>query len=246
MSNLKFSLYKAGTEKRQEMFFSKSIAFDEEDLAGAAVSATTAAAAGPVPTAILSATVESEFLENLKAGDAEAFDQLVVRYSADVYAFLVRLTEDAEEARDLTQETFLRALKAVKNFRGDADLKTWLFRIAINESRNRFRWWKRRRSNVTISLDARNPATETSLGETLATADSAANPEAETLRREREKALRQALGELPENFRLVVILRDLEGFTYEEIATALETNVGTVKSRIARGREELRKKLNGF
>jgi RNA polymerase sigma-70 factor, ECF subfamily len=246
MSNLKLSLFGAGTEKSQEMFFSKSIAFDEEDLAGVAVSATTAAAAGPVSAAVSSATIENEFLENLKAGDAEAFDQLVVRYSADVYAFLIRLTEDPEEARDLTQETFLRALKSVKNFRGDADLKTWLFRIAINESRNRFRWWKRRRLNVTISLDARNPTTETPLGETLSAADAAANPEAETLRREREKALRQALGELPENFRVVVILRDIEGFAYEEIAAALETNVGTVKSRIARGREELRRKLNGF
>lgn len=219
------------------MFFSKSMTFDEGELASVAVTA------AQVPNARSAA--EIEFLERLKEGDAQAFDTLVTRYTADVYAFLIRLTEDVEEARDLTQETFLRALKSIKNFRGEADLKTWLFRIAINESRNRFRWWKRRKANATVSLDAENPFTETPLSETLSS-NSAANPETETLRREREKALRQALSELPENFREAVILRDIEGFTYEEIAVALEANVGTVKSRIARGREELRKKLNGF
>jgi RNA polymerase sigma-70 factor (ECF subfamily) len=238
MSNLKFSLLEtAEMKKRRAMFFSKSITFDEGELTSVGVSATQVSSAR--------SNVETEFLERLKNGDAQAFDALVVRYSSDVYAFLIRLTEDVEEARDLTQETFLRAFKSVKNFRGDADLKTWLFRIAINESRNRFRWWKRRKSNVTVSLDAENPLTETPMSETLSS-KSAANPETETLRREREKALRQALLELPENFREAVILRDIEGFTYEEIAVALEANVGTVKSRIARGREELRKKLNGF
>jgi RNA polymerase sigma-70 factor (ECF subfamily) len=238
MSNLKFStLETAEMEKRREMFFSKSMTFDEGELTSVAETVTQVSTAR--------SSVEAEFLERLKTGDAHAFDTLVIRYSADVYAFLIRLTEDTEEARDLTQETFLRALKSVKNFRGEADLKTWLFRIAINESRNRFRWWKRRKSNMTVSLDAENPLSETALSETLASA-SAANPETETLRREREKALRRALTELPENFREAVILRDIEGFTYEEIAVALDANVGTVKSRIARGREELRKKLNGF
>lgn len=217
------------------MFFSKSITFDEEELTNVALAARVSS---------VGAAVETEFLERLKAGDAEAFDAFCVRYTADVYAFLIRLTEDAEEARDLTQETFLRALKAVKNFRGDADLKTWLFRIAINESRNRFRWWKRRKSNLTISLDAQNPATETPLSEMIPSAE--ADPETLALQREREKALREALRELPENFREAVILRDIEGFAYEEIAAMLETNVGTIKSRIARGREELRKKLFGY
>lgn len=217
------------------MFFSKSITFDEEEITNVALAARVSA---------VGSQVETEFLERLKAGDAEAFDAFCVRYTSDVFGLLLRLTEDAEEARDLTQETFLRALKSVKNFRGDADLKTWLFRIAINESRNRFRWWKRRKSNLTISLDAQNPKTETSLSETIPSVS--ANPETLALQREREKALREALLELPENFREAVILRDLEGFAYEEIAVMLETNVGTVKSRIARGREELRKRLFGY
>ena len=214
------------------MFFSKSMVFDQEEIGEAAT------AASPFSTY---SSVEIEFIEKLKAGEAAAFDELVVRYSPNVYALLIRLTEDEEEARDLTQDTFLSALKAIHNFRGEADLKTWLYRIAVNESRNRFRWWKRRRKNSTFSLDG-----EDSFGRTFDFPDNGESPETFTLRKEREKALRQALSELPANFREVIVLRDIEGLSYEEVAAALETNVGTVKSRIARGREVLRKKLCGF
>jgi RNA polymerase sigma-70 factor (ECF subfamily) len=217
------------------MFFSKSITFDQEELGEVALAADSNS---------VYPNLEIEFIERLKSGEAEAFDELVNHYSADVYAVLIRLTEDEEEARDLTQETFLSALKAIKNFRGEADLKTWLYRIAVNESRNRFRWWKRRNRSSTISLDAENPQTQTAMHESIW--DTAENPEAQTLRRERELALRQALSELPNSFREVIVLRDLEGLSYEEVAATLETNVGTVKSRIARGREELRRKLSGF
>ena len=187
-------------------------------------------------------SVEIEFIERLKIGEADAFDALVIRYSADVYAVLFRLTQDAEEAADLTQETFLSALKAIKKFRGEADLKTWLVRIAINESRNRFRWWTRRRREKTVSLDAPVGEQEMPLSETVSS--SFANPEETILQRERENRLQKALGDLPEIFREAVVLCDIEGLSYEEIAAALKINIGTVKSRIARGREELRRKLN--
>lgn len=214
------------------MFFSKSITFDQEELGDVALA---------TQSLSVNSSAELEFIERLKAGEAKAFDDFVIRYSTNVYALLIRLTEDEEEARDLTQETFLNALKAIKNFRGEADLKTWLYRIAVNESRNRFRWWKRRNRNAIVSLDAENI-----FGKTEDVVDVGENPETATLRRERERALHQALGELPANFREVIVLRDIEGLSYEEVAAALETNVGTVKSRIARGREELRKKLSGF
>jgi RNA polymerase sigma-70 factor (ECF subfamily) len=219
----------------EDMFFSKSMTFDQEELNDAALAARSNNALS---------TAEARFIEKLRAGEAQAFDDFVIRYSQNVFALLIRLTEDEEEARDLTQDTFLRALKSIKSFRGDADLKTWLYRIAVNESRNRFRWWKRRNKSSTISLDAEMNSSEKPLSETIS--DDSESPEMETLRRERERALRLALRELPVNFREVVILRDIEGLSYEEVAAALETNVGTVKSRIARGREELRKKLNGF
>ncbi len=188
-------------------------------------------------------SAETPFLEKLKAGDPLAFDQLVTRYSADIYGLLVKMTEDLEEAKDLTQETFLRALRNIGSFRGEADIKTWLFRIAINESRNRHRWWKRRRRDVTVSLEAESEVL--GLNERIASPTSE-DPEMAAINHERGRALQKALAELPQNYREVVILRDIEGLTYEEIAGALQTNVGTVKSRIARGREELRRKLKGI
>ncbi len=217
------------------MFFGKSMTFDEEELGNVA-----SAARGIV----VRSTTEIEFIEKLKSGDAQALDTLVMRFSNDIYALLYRLTQDAEEAADLTQETFLSALKAVGKFRGEADLKTWLFRIAINESRNRFRWWKRRFRSTTDSLDAPVGASEKPLSETVSS--NSINPEEMILQRERERHLMKAVNDLPENFREAVVLCDIEGLSYGEIATALNVNIGTVKSRIARGREELRKKLHGF
>ena len=185
---------------------------------------------------------EDQFLERLKRGEAAAFEQLVADRTSDIYALLFRLTGDAEEARDLAQETFLRAFQAIQKFRGDADLKTWLYRIAINQARNRWRWWRRRRRDATVSLDA--PVGEREQTVAMRLEDTNANdPEQETLARERERQLREALQGLRTAYREAVVLRDIEGLTYEEIAATLQINIGTVKSRLARGRLELRRKL---
>lgn len=186
---------------------------------------------------------ERDFIERLKAGESTAFDELITKFSGDVYAILYRLTENPEDARDLTQETFLRVVQSIGNFRGDASLKTWLIRIAINQARNRRRWWLARKLNLTFSLDAGKKDDETfSLAETLQD-ESQISPEAAVLQSEQSSQLHKALRELAPNFREAVVLRDIEGLSYEEIAAALETNVGTIKSRIARGRDELRRKL---
>ena len=189
-------------------------------------------------------TAEDQFLERLKRGEAAAFEQLVAERTSDIYGLLFRLTSDTEEARDLTQETFLRAYQAIGKFRGDADLKTWLYRIAINQARNRWRWWRRRKRDATVSLDAPIGETERTVATHLEDTR-AADPEQEALARERERQLRDALQNLRSSYREAVILRDVEGFTYEEIAEALQINIGTVKSRLARGRLELRRKLEG-
>ena len=190
-------------------------------------------------------SAEEQFLERLRSGDAAAFNRLVEERHGDIYALLYRLTEDAEEARDLTQETFLQAFRNIAGFRGDADLKTWLYRIAVNQARNRWRWWKRRRRDRTVSLDA--PATtetDAPLSAGLGDAD-AADPEQHALARERERALQSALRTLSRAYREIIVLRDIEGLSYEEVALALEINVGTVKSRLSRGRAELRRRLEG-
>ncbi len=217
------------------MFFRESITFDDEDPVETAAAALVSPA---FPNA------EILFIEKLKAGDADAFDLLITKYSSDVYALLFRLTENPEEAGDLTQETFMSALTAIKGFRGDAGIKTWLFRIAINHSRNRFRWWKRRKRDVTVSLDATIGNSETRVHETIA--DRSDNPEQSALVREREAALAGALSGLADIFREAIVLCDVEGMSYEEISLSLGVNIGTVKSRIARGREELRRKLKDF
>ena len=198
----------------------------------------------PAASTEVRSAVEDQFLERLRRGEVAAFERLVAERSSDVYALLYRLTSDPEESRDLTQETFLRAFQSISRFRGDADLKTWIYRIAINQARNRWRWWKRRRRDVTVSLDDNCGPSEQPLSASLRNED-APDPEQETLVREREGQLRAALQGLRSAYREAVILRDVEGFSYEEIATTLEISIGTVKSRLSRGRLEMRRKLEG-
>jgi len=185
---------------------------------------------------------EAQFIERLKAGEAAAFDHLVNERSADIYALLYRLTQDPEEARDLTQETFLQVFRSIAHFRGDADLRTWLYRIAVNQARNRWRWWRRRRRGATVSLDATDAEHELPLAARLID-EQADDPEQRTLAHEREKILLAALQTLAQPYREAVVLRDVEGLSYEEVAAALEISIGTVKSRLSRGRTELRRKL---
>jgi len=198
------------------------------------------ASATPVEPRLL----EGQFIERLKRGDVAAFETLVNERSGEIFGLLYRLTENNEEARDLTQETFLRAFQSIQHFRGESDLRTWIYRIAINQARNRWRWWRRRRRDSTVSLDSGSENGGPTLVATLK-AEGVPSPEQDTLAHEREKALRTALMNLRRVYREAVILRDIEGLAYEEIATALDISVGTVKSRLARGRQELRRKLEG-
>ena len=199
----------------------------------------------PAPVAEARPPAETQFIERLKRGDAAAFETLVNERSGEIFGLLYRLTENVEEARDLTQETFLRAFQSIVHFRGESDLRTWIYRIAINQARNRWRWWRRRRRDATVSIDA--PEIGGGRLGLVATLKSttAKDPEQDTLANERDRALKKALGTLKRVYREAVILRDIEGFTYDEIATTLDISVGTVKSRLARGRQELRRKLEG-
>ena len=188
---------------------------------------------------------ELAFIERLRAGEIEAFSELVSAYQPLVYSVTLRIVREAEEARDVTQETFLKIFRHFSHFRGEASLKTWVCRIAVNQALNSQRWWKRRRRDEMRSLDEPLPYEEDdrlSLGATLAS--NADSPEAEAIAHERRLQLEHALGELKKDFRIAVALRDIEGLSYEEIASILEISVGTVKSRIARGREMLRANLS--
>jgi len=184
------------------------------------------------------ARVEAKFIERLKKGEAAAFEELVTERSGEIYGLLFRLTENSEEARDLTQETFLRAFQNIGGFRGEADLRTWIYRIAINQARNRWRWWRRRRRDSTVSLDATQGQSDQTLIETLA--ESSENPEQQTLAHERELALRSALQKVGRAYRETVILRDIEELSTSETAAALDLTEQNVKVRLHRGRAMVR------
>jgi RNA polymerase sigma-70 factor (ECF subfamily) len=195
------------------------------------------------PGAVLSPQEEG-LVARLRAGETSAFEELVGEYQPLVYALTLRILGNIEDARDATQETFLKIYRHLERFRGEASLKTWICKVAINQARTSDRWWRRRRRDVTASLDL-EPEEQGRLGAlTVATlADETASPESQTLARERGREIQRALGEVKKDFRIAVILRDIEGMSYEEIACILEISVGTVKSRIARGREMLREVL---
>jgi RNA polymerase sigma-70 factor (ECF subfamily) len=183
---------------------------------------------------------EAALIHRLKEGDMSAFEELVQEYQPLVYALILRLLGDAEEARDATQETFLKIYRHFARFRGESSLKTWVCRIAINQARNAERWRRRRHRDETRSLDEpEEPGRPVSAH----WQSSAATPESLALAHERRRQIESALAKLKKDFRLAVILRDIEDLSYEEIAGVLEISVGTVKSRIARGREMLRASL---
>ncbi len=184
--------------------------------------------------------VGDSFLERLRAGEREAFEQLLARFQAEVYGLLYRLLGDREEARDATQETFLKAYRHIGRFRGECELKTWLYRIALNQAANSQRWWRRNGDRL-VSIESLREGRELSFGETLA--DPRADPEQQAIAREEERLLTEALRRIKPVFRTALLLRDMEELSYEEIAAMLRVSIGTVKSRIARGREALRQEL---
>jgi RNA polymerase sigma-70 factor (ECF subfamily) len=193
------------------------------------------------PRAAQPGLYESKLIARMKVGEMSAFDELVEEFQPLVYALSFRILGDAEDARDAAQETFLKIYRHFARFRGEASLKTWICRIAINQARSSERWWRRRYRNATSSLDAPlglNGEDERTLADYLES--DALSPETETLSRERGRQIELGLNKLKKDFRIAVILRDIEGLSYEEIAYVTEVSVGTVKSRIARGREMLR------
>jgi RNA polymerase sigma-70 factor (ECF subfamily) len=187
----------------------------------------------------LRSTSDLALVARLRAGESAAFEELVGEYQPLVHSLSLRILGDAEDARDASQETFIKVYRHLARFRGDASLKTWICRIAINQARSHKRWFRRRRRDGTHSLDA-DDEQFVSLSHLKS---SGASPEAVTLAQERHRQIERALTELKSDFRIAVILRDIEGMTYEEMAVVLEISIGTVKSRIARGREMIRSKL---
>ncbi|HKV42862.1 MAG TPA: sigma-70 family RNA polymerase sigma factor [Blastocatellia bacterium] len=187
---------------------------------------------------------EARLIVRLKADDMAAFEELVAHFELPVYCLCYRLLGDAEEARDAAQETFMKVYRGLKHFRGDSGLKTWIYRIAINQTMNQQRWWRRRHKDETVSLELSRADSEITLGSSLPSSD--ATPEQQAMSSEREERVMRALGEIKKEYRAALVLREVEELSYEEIAEALAISIGTVKSRIARGREDLRRRVRNL
>ena len=181
---------------------------------------------------------EAELVTELQGGSDAAFDWLVTHYHAAVFNFIFGMVTDSADAADVTQEVFLKAFRGIRGFRGGSSLKTWLYRIAIREALNHKRWWWRHRRQQT-SMDAEAADNQFP----LKLEDLGATPFEQFAAQEVRAVVHQALRAVPEVFRSAVILRDLEGLSYEEVAEVLDVSVGTVKSRILRGRRALREVL---
>jgi RNA polymerase sigma-70 factor (ECF subfamily) len=173
-----------------------------------------------------------------------AFEEIFQRYQSMVFSLIYRMLGDREESLDVSQEVFLAVYRKLNRFRGESSLKTWIYRIAINRASNRCRWWNRLRRRGTVSLDGHlNADDHHTFAESIEA--NGCTPEEALLLREKRWAIERSLLSLPVQQRIAVIMRDVEGLSYEEITELLQVSLGTVKSRIARGREELKRRLNG-
>jgi RNA polymerase sigma-70 factor (ECF subfamily) len=182
---------------------------------------------------------EPALVEGCRRGDPHAFARLVALHEGMVLGLATRLLGDAEEARDLAQEVFLQVYRTLARFEGRSSLRTWIYRIVVNQCRNRQRWWRRRRRAAERPLEEISAADEAR----LAAVSAGDSPFDRLARAERARRLEAALGALSFEHRAVLLLREVEGLSCEEIATTLRLPVGTVKSRLSRGREGLRRGL---
>lgn len=181
--------------------------------------------------------VDQLLVERVQKGEKRAFDVLVQKYQHKIVSLISRYVSDPSEALDVAQEAFIKAYRALKNFRGDSAFYTWMYRIAINTAKNHLVAQSRRPPPSDIDAqDAEQFQVETRLKDR-------GSPEHELLRAEIEQTINAAISDLPEDLRVAITLREMEGMSYEEIATTMECPIGTVRSRIFRAREAIDNRL---
>jgi RNA polymerase sigma-70 factor (ECF subfamily) len=203
-----------------------------------------AMSAGEIPLevdALAGPACERELVERCRGGDTAAFSGIMALHKGMVFNLAARLLGDGEEARDVAQEVFLLVYRRLSRFEGRSSLKTWIYRIVVNQCHNRRRFWHRHGRDRELELDERLVAPEdASKGEWLA------SPYEQARSHERSAAVQKALLELSFDQRSVLVLREVEGLSCEEVAAALGIPDGTVKSRLSRAREALRQRLTGL
>jgi RNA polymerase sigma-70 factor, ECF subfamily len=186
-------------------------------------------------------TQQSAIVAELKAGSEDAYAWLISEFHQPIYSLVYRMVADPSDAADTTQEVFLKVFRGMKHFHGESSLKTWIYRIAVHEASNRKRWWfrhKAKETSIEPNLD------ESGSNDSLV--DHAESPFDMAVHEEIRARVEEELRQISEPYRTTVILRDLEEMSYEEIAEITDVSLGTVKSRLTRGREALRKRLTGY
>jgi RNA polymerase sigma-70 factor (ECF subfamily) len=206
-----------------------------------------AATLGDVASAIGARDLEAGIVAELKAGSEEAYAWLIGEFHQPIYSLVYRILTDPADAADTTQEVFLKVFRGMKHFHGQSSLKTWIYRIAVHEASNRRRWWFRHKARE-ISMEPleNNSAQGSGVAMKEMLVDERESPFDSAAQEEVRARVEGELRKIPEPYRSTVILRDLEEMSYEEIAEVLDVSLGTVKSRLTRGREALRRRLTGY
>ena len=183
---------------------------------------------------------DKKLVKRVQKGDKGAFDLLVLKYQHKIVNLVMRYVRDPELALDITQEAFIKAYRALPRFRGDSAFYTWMYRIAVNTAKNHLA--AQRRRPMDVELDLQDPE-QYDLHAKLKETDT---PEGVSLSNELKETVERAIASLPEDLRTAIILRELEGMSYEEIAQTMECPVGTVRSRIFRARDAISKKVESL
>ena len=196
---------------------------------------------GNLASALTLQSEESALVQELRAGSEEAFAWLIQRYHQPIYSLLARTVHDRGDAADLTQEVFVKVFRGVGSFHGESSLRTWIYRIALHEASNQRRWWMRHKQQE-IALEQEMAESDFGTPARLVDmlVDPAESPYEMAVHAENRARVEAALEQVPEPFRTTLVLRDIEGFVYEEVAEMQGVNLGTVKSRLVRGRAALK------
>jgi RNA polymerase sigma-70 factor (ECF subfamily) len=206
-----------------------------------------AATLGDLASAIGVREQEAAIVAELKSGSEEAYAWLIGEFHQPIYGLVYRILTDAADAADTTQEVFLKVFRGMKHFQGESSLKTWIYRIAVHEASNRRRWWFRHKAQETsIEPIDNNGAQDSGLAVRDSLVDERESPFDCAAHEEVRARVEQELRRVPEPYRSVLILRDLEEMSYEDIAEVMDVSLGTVKSRLTRGREALKRRLVGY
>lgn len=190
---------------------------------------------------------ESAIIAELKAGSETAYAWLIGEFHQPIYSLVYRIVNDPADAADTTQDIFVKVFRGMKQFHGESSLKTWIYRIALHEASNRRRWWFRHKSHET-SIEAAESYSDEQIASGLidVMADEHNSPFENYAHEEIRARVEHELRQIPEPFRTTVILRDIEEMSYEDIAEIMQCSLGTVKSRVTRGRQALKLRLFAY